>query len=133
MTKGTTMVTKNVFRSNRLFEKGSSNMVVFSQLWTLRSYMANHTTVVISWNKLRSIQNLRLRPKRRLWLKSLSFHFLVSFVWRNVHRFVFRGRTHNRHKIRYHNMIATDIFIIFSNMLSNQTLDMHLKRFIFIF
>ena len=125
MTKGTTMVTKNVFRSNRLFEKGSSNMVVFSQLWTLRSYMANHTTVVISWNKLRSIQNLRLRPKRRLWLKSLSFHFLVSFVWRNVHRFVFKCKTHKRYKIGHHNMIATNIFILFSNRCSHKIICKH--------
>ena len=67
MTKGTTMVTNNVFRSTRLFEKGSNNMVLFPlQLMTLRSYMTNHTAVVASWNKLRSIQNLRLRPKRRL-------------------------------------------------------------------
>ena len=66
MTKGTTMVTNNVFRSTRLFKKGSSNMVLFSQLWTLRSYMANHTTMMTSWNKLKSIQNLRLRPKWRL-------------------------------------------------------------------
>ena len=29
--------------------------------------------------------------------------------------------------------IATNIFIIFSNMFSNQTLGMYLKRFIFIF
>ena len=100
MAKGTTMVTNNVFRSTRLFGKGSSNMILFSlQLRTLRSYMTNHTTMVASWSKLRSIQNLRLRPKRRLWLKSLSLHFLVSFVWRNVHQFVFRGSTHNRSKI----------------------------------
>ena len=67
MTKGTTMVTNNVFKSTRLFEKGSSNMVLFSlQLGTLRSYITDHTTMVASWNKLRSIQNFRLRPKRRL-------------------------------------------------------------------
>ena len=67
MTKGTTMVTHNVFRSTRPFEKGFSNMVLFPlQLMTLRSYMTNHTTIVASWNKLRSIQNLRLRPKQRL-------------------------------------------------------------------
>ena len=30
MTKGTTMVTNNVFRSTRLFREGSSNMVLFS-------------------------------------------------------------------------------------------------------
>ena len=115
MTKGTTMMTNNVFRSTRLFGKGSSNMVLFSlQLWTLRSYMTNHTTMVTSWNKLRSIQNLRLKPKWRLCLKSLSLHLLISFVWRNIHQFVFWGRTHNKHKIGYHNMIATNIFIIFS-------------------
>ena len=75
MTKGTTMVTNNVFRSTRLFGKGYNNMVLFSQLWTLRSYMANHITAVTSWNKLRSIQSLRLRPKWRLWLKSIYLHF----------------------------------------------------------
>ena len=67
MAKGTIMVTKNVFRPTRLFGKGSSNMGLFSlQLMTLRSYMTNHTTMVASWNKLRSIQSLRLRPKWRL-------------------------------------------------------------------
>ena len=67
MAKCTTMVTNNVFRSTRLFGKGSSNMVLFPlQLMTLRSYMTNHTTMVASWNKLRSIQSLRLRPKRGL-------------------------------------------------------------------
>ena len=39
MTKSTTMVTNNVFRSTSLFGEGSSNMVLFSlQLMTLRSY-----------------------------------------------------------------------------------------------
>ena len=67
MTKGTTMVKNNVFRSTKLFGKGSSNMVLFFlQLMTLKSYMTNYTTIVASWNKLRSIQSLRLRPKRRL-------------------------------------------------------------------
>ena len=67
MTKSTTMVTNNVFRSTRLFRVGSSNMVLFSlQLMTLRSYMTNHTTMVASWNKLRSIQSFMLRPKLRL-------------------------------------------------------------------
>ena len=67
MTNGITMVTNNVFRSTRLFGKGSSNMVLFSlQLGALRSYMTDHTAMVASWKKLRSIQNLRLRPKRRL-------------------------------------------------------------------
>ena len=132
MTKSTTMVTNNVFRSTRLFRKGSSHMILFSlQLTTLRSYMTNHTTMVVSWNKLRSIQNLRLRLKRRLWLKSLSFHLLISFMWRNVYRFVLWGRTHNRHKIGYHNTISTDIIIIFINMFSNQTFGMHHKRCIF--
>ena len=64
MTKGTTMVTDNVFRSARLFRKRSNNMILFPlQLMTFRSYMTNHTTIVTSWNKFRSIQNLRLRPK----------------------------------------------------------------------
>ena len=113
MTKGTTMVTNNAFRSTRLFGKGSSNMVLFTlQLMTLRSYMTNHTTMVASWNKLRSIQSLRLRPKWKLWLNSLSLHLLISFMWRNVHRFVLWSRTHNRHKIGYYNMIATNIFIL---------------------
>ena len=89
MTKGTTMVTNNVFRPTRLFGKRSINMVLFScQLRTLRSYITNHTTMVASWNKFRSIQNLRLKPKRRLWLESLSFHLLISFTWRDAHRFV---------------------------------------------
>ena len=49
MTKDTTMVTNNVFRSTRLFGKGSSNMVLFPlQLMTLRSYMTNHTIMVAS-------------------------------------------------------------------------------------
>ena len=105
MTKGTTMVTNNVFRSTKLFGKGSSHMILFSlQLMTLRSYMTNHTTMVASWNKLRSIQNLSLRPKWRLWFNSLSLHLLVSFMWRNVHQFFHWGRTHNRHKIGYHNV-----------------------------
>ena len=64
MTKDTTMVTNNGFRSTRLFREGSSHMILFSlQLTTLRSYMTNHTTMVASWNKLRSTQNLSLRPK----------------------------------------------------------------------
>ena len=53
MTKGTTMMTNNVFRSTRLFGKGSSNMVLFPlQLMTLRSYITNYTTMVATWNKL---------------------------------------------------------------------------------
>ena len=134
MTKSITMVTNNVFMSTRLFWKGSSNMILFSlQLMTLRSYTTNHTTMVASWNKLKSIQSLRLKSKRRLWLNSLSLHLLIYFMWRNVHQFVIWGRTHNRHKIGYHNMIATNIFIIFNNRFSNQILGMHLKRFIFTF
>ena len=126
MIKGTIMETYNVFRSTRLFGKGSNNMFLFSlQLMTLRSYMTNHTTMVASWNKLRSIQNLRLRPKRKLWFNSLSLHLLISFMWMNVHRFVLWGRTHNGHKIEYHNMIATNITILFSNRFNNQTLGMH--------
>ena len=55
---------KPLFRSTRLFGNGSTNLVLFFlQLMTLRSYITNHTTMVTSWNKLRSIQNLRLRPK----------------------------------------------------------------------
>ena len=80
MTKGTTMVTNNVFRSTRLFGEGSRNMVLFPlQLMTLRSYMTNHTTMVTSWNKLRFIESLRLRPKWRLWLNNLlsTFWFLL--------------------------------------------------------
>ena len=89
MTNGTTMVTNNVFRSTRPFGKRSSNMSLLSlQLMTLRSYMTNHTTMVASRNKLRSTQFPRMRPKQRLRLKSLSLHLLISFVWKNVHRFV---------------------------------------------
>ena len=81
MTKGTTMVTNNVFRSTRPLREGSSNMILFSfQHGTLRSYMTDHTAMVASGNKLRSIQIPRMRPKRRLWLKSLPLHFLISFV-----------------------------------------------------
>ena len=94
-----------MFRSTKLFGKGSNNIFLFFlQLMTLRSYMTNHTTVVASWNKLRSIQNLSLRPKWRLWFNSLSLHLLVSFMWRNVYQFFHWGRTHNRHKIGYHNV-----------------------------
>ena len=134
MTKGTTIVTNNVFRSTRLFGNGSSNLVLFFlHLMTLRSYMTNHTTMVTSWNKLRSIQNLRLRPKRRFWLNNLSLHLLISFMWRNIHQYVLWGRTHNRHKIGYHSMIAIDIFILLNSSFNNQTLGMHLKRFNIIF
>ena len=46
MTKGTTMVMNNGFRSTRPFGKGSSNMGLFSlQLMTLRSYM----TITPQW------------------------------------------------------------------------------------
>ena len=76
MTKGTTMVTNNVFRSTKLFGKGSSHMILFSlQLMTLRSYMTNHTTMVASWNKLRSIQSLKLRPKQDFDLTTFLFTF----------------------------------------------------------
>ena len=89
MAKGTIMVTNNVFRPTRLFGKGSSNMGLFSlQLMTLRSYMTNHTTMVASRNKLRSTQFPRMGPKQKLRLKSLSLYLLISFMWRNVHRFV---------------------------------------------
>ena len=75
------MVINNVFRSTRLFGKGSSNVVLLSlQLCTLRSYMNNRTTIVTSWNKLRSIQNFRLRPKQRLWHKCLSLPFDFFYV-----------------------------------------------------
>ena len=134
MTKSTTIVTNNVFRSTRLFGKGSSKMgLFFVQLMTLRSYMTTYTTMVVSWNKLRSIQSLSVRPKWRLLLNSLSLHLLISFMWRNVHQFVLWGRTYNRHKIEYHNMIATNTLILFRNRFSNQTLGMHFKRFIFTF
>ena len=49
MTKGTTMVTNNAFRSTRFFGKRSSNIVLFSlQLGALGSYMTDHTTMVAS-------------------------------------------------------------------------------------
>ena len=35
MTKGTTMVINNVFRSTRLFGKGSNNMVLLSSKWNI--------------------------------------------------------------------------------------------------
>ena len=89
--------------------------------------MTNHTTMVASWNKFRSIQSLRLKPKRRLLLNSISLHLLISFMWRNVYWFVLWSRTHNRHKIRYHNMIATNIFILFRNRFNNQTLSIILR------
>ena len=64
MTKGTTVVTNNGFMSSRPIKEGSSNMILFFlQQGTLRSYVTNYTTMVASWNKLRSIQNLKLRPK----------------------------------------------------------------------
>ena len=57
MTKGTTMMTNNVFKSTGLFGKGSSNMVLFPlQLMTLRSYMTNHTTMMTSWNNFQEAQ-----------------------------------------------------------------------------
>ena len=100
MTKGTTMVTNNGFRSTRLFREGSSNVVLFSlQHGTLRYYMTDHTIMVASRNKLRSTQITRMRGKESLRLKSISLHFLVSFMWRNVLRFFFRGRTHSNTKL----------------------------------
>ena len=55
MTKDTTMVTNNGFRSTRLFREGSSTMVLFLlQHGALRSYVTDHTAVVASMNKLRS-------------------------------------------------------------------------------
>ena len=76
MTKGTIVVTNNEFMSLRFFKEGSSNMILFFlQQGTLRSYVTDYTTMVASWNKLKSIQNLRLKPKWRLKLKSLSLHF----------------------------------------------------------
>ena len=90
--------------------------------------MTNHTAMVTSRNKLRSIYIPRIKPKQRLWLKSRSLHFLVSFVWRNVHRFVLRSKTHNRYKIGQHNMIATNIFYLFSTRFSNQTLGFVLRN-----
>ena len=81
MTKDTTMVTNNGFRSTRLFREGSSIMVLFFlQHGALRSYVTNHTTMVASRNKLKSTQFLRMGSKQKLRLKSLSLHFLVSFV-----------------------------------------------------
>ena len=81
MTNGTTMVTNNVFRSTRLFGKRSSNIVLFSlQLWILRSYVINHTTIVTSGNKLISTKISRMGPKQRVRLKNLSLHLLISFV-----------------------------------------------------
>ena len=134
MTKGNTIVTNNGFKSTRLFREGSSNMVLFSlQHGTLWSYVTDHTAVMASRNKLRSTQISRMRYKQRLRFRSLYLHFLISFVWRNVHRFVFRGKTHTRRKIRSHKMIATNIFFLSSNRFSNQTLGMHLKIFIFTF
>ena len=76
MTKGTTAMTNNEFMSTRPFREGSSNMILFFlEQGTLRSYVTDHKAMVASWNKFRSIQNLRLRPKRRLKLKSLYLHF----------------------------------------------------------
>ena len=64
MTKSTTMVTNNLFRSTRLFRKGSNNIVLLSlQRGTLRSNMTDHIAMLASMNKLRSIQIPRMRPK----------------------------------------------------------------------
>ena len=81
MTKGTTMVTSNRFRSTRIFREGSSTMILFFlQHGALRSYVTDHTIMVAIRNKLRSTQFPRMGPKQRLRLKSLSLHFLVSCV-----------------------------------------------------
>ena len=81
MTKGTTMVTNNVFRSTRLFREGSRTMVLFFlQHGALRSYMTDHTAMVACRNQFRSTQFPRMEPKHRLKLKSLSLRFLISFV-----------------------------------------------------
>ena len=40
--------------------------------------MTSHTTMVASWNKFRSIQNLSLRPKRRLCFDLIAF---LSTFW----------------------------------------------------
>ena len=89
MTKGTTMVTNSVFRSTRLFREGSSTMVlIFLPHGALRSYVTDHTAMVACRNQFRSTQFPKMGPKHRLRLKSHSLHFLISFVWRNVHRFV---------------------------------------------
>ena len=95
-------------------------ILIFLQHRALRSYVTDHTATMAIRNKLRSTQFPKMRPKQRLRLKALSLHFLVSFVWRNVHQFVFRGRTHIGHKIEHHNMIATYIIFLFSNRFSNQ-------------
>ena len=89
MTKDTTMVTNNEFRSTRFIREGSSTMILFFlQHGTLRSFMTDHITIVASRNKLRSTQLPRMGPKQRLRFKCLSLNFLISFVWRNVYRFV---------------------------------------------
>ena len=52
MTKNTTIVTNNVFRSIRLFREGSSTLVLFFlQHGALRSYVTDHTAIVASRNK----------------------------------------------------------------------------------
>ena len=64
MTKSTTIVTNNVFRSIRLFREGSSTLVLFFlQHGALRSYVTDHTAIVASRNKLRSTQFPRMGPK----------------------------------------------------------------------
>ena len=76
MTKGTTMVTNNVFKSTRPFGKGSSNIGLFSlQLMILRSYTTNYITMVASRNKLRSTQFLGWDLNRGLGLRT----FLTTF------------------------------------------------------
>ena len=61
ISKGTTMVTNNGFRSIRLFLEGSNTMVLFFlQHKALRSYVTDHTAIVAIRNKLRSTQFLRM-------------------------------------------------------------------------
>ena len=76
MTKGTTTVTNNVFRSTRLFREGSSTMILFFlQHGALRSYVTDHTVMVACRNKFRSTQFPRMGPKYRLSLRA----FLSTF------------------------------------------------------
>ena len=79
MTKSTTMVTNNVFRSTRPFREGSSTMILFYlQHGALRSYVTDHTTMVTSRNKFRSTQFPR-NLNRCLGLRAFlsTFWFLL--------------------------------------------------------
>ena len=61
MTKGTTMVKNNGFRSIKLFMEGSSTMVLFFlQHKALKSYVTDYTAMVAIRNKLRSTQFPRM-------------------------------------------------------------------------